>query len=91
MIELYREAFRLGFKSKKIGITSSWPDEALGAFIKKNGCMNYKLKREFLTVSPHKDEDEYPLAYSIVVHQGAGQVNLNNMFLEYKELRRLKE
>ena len=34
MIELYREAFRLGFKSKKIGITSSWPDEALGAFIK---------------------------------------------------------
>lgn len=65
--------FRLGFKGQKIGISSSWQDLALKAFISKQGCEAFKTSRQYLTVSPHPEEDNYPIAYSIVVHRGSGQ------------------
>ena len=57
------------------GVSSSWPDKDLGLYISKRGCDDYKFSRNFLFTSPNQNEDEYPLAYSIVVHRGAGQVN----------------
>ena len=64
---------RLGFKGQKIGISSSWQDLALKAFISKQGCAAFRTSRQYLTVSPHPEEDNYPIAYSIVVHRGSGQ------------------
>ena len=64
---------RLGFKGQKIGISSSWQDLALKAFISKQGCEAFRTSRQYLTVSPHPEEDNYPIAYSIVVHRGSGQ------------------
>ena len=58
---------------QKIGISSSWQDLALKAFISKQGCEAFRTSRQYLTVSPHPEEDNYPIAYSIVVHRGSGQ------------------
>ena len=62
-------------KGEKIGISSSWQDLALKAFISKQGCDAFKSSRQYLSVSPHPEEDNYPIAYSIVVHRGSGQEN----------------
>ena len=59
---------------QKKGVSSSWPDKDLGLFINKRGCQEYKANRSFLEISPNSNEDNYPIAYSIVVHRGAGQV-----------------
>lgn len=59
---------------KKKGVSSSWPDKDLGLYIGKRGCAYFKASRNFLPTSPTAPEDDYPLAYSIVVHRGAGQV-----------------
>ncbi|CBY23916.1 unnamed protein product [Oikopleura dioica] len=60
-------------KEKKI-ISSSWHDEAFTHFIRANKCAKFVNERNYVMHSVSKEEEDFPLAYSFVVHKDAGQV-----------------
>lgn len=65
---------RLKAKASHLGASASWPDEAITNFIVKNSCESYVTARHFVLSSMSEEERAFPLAYSIVVHRGAGLV-----------------
>jgi len=60
-------------RAKKRILSSSWSANNLSSFIKSSSCEKYFSTRQF-TNSSTQEERDYPLAYSIVVHKNAGQV-----------------
>lgn len=65
---------RLKGKSGNTGVSASWPDEAISKFIINNSCDKFITARKYVMSSITVEEESFPLAYSIVVHQGAGLV-----------------
>ncbi|CAG5083631.1 Oidioi.mRNA.OKI2018_I69.PAR.g10424.t1.cds [Oikopleura dioica] len=60
-------------KEKRV-LSSSWHDEAFTHFISHNKCPKFINERNYVMHSVSKEEEDFPLAYSFVVHKDAGQV-----------------
>ena len=55
-------------------ISDSWLDLEITSFLKSKKCEKFISERNYITDSLSKEEEDFPLAYSFVVHKDAGQV-----------------
>jgi len=65
---------RLQAKAIRVGTSNSLTEEAIYDKIVDNSCASFISERRYITDTLSQEEEKFPLAYSIVVHKDAGQV-----------------